>query len=71
MVGVVDVQKGTLENCPIEGMIPLSNEQFVYYASLSDEEKRKCCTFTSHAVRQNRGRECAYATNSDYQIRLM
>ena len=30
-----------MDNCPLEGLTALSNEEFLEYASLSDEEKRK------------------------------
>ena len=43
IVGVLLVdeeQEGTLNNCPIQGMTCLSNEEFIEYINLSDEEKR-------------------------------
>ena len=30
-----------MDNCPLEGLTALSNEEFMEYAGLSDEEKRK------------------------------
>ena len=30
-----------MDNCPLEGLTALSNEEFLEYVSLSDEEKRK------------------------------
>ncbi|KAK8806122.1 hypothetical protein WA171_007207 [Blastocystis sp. BT1] len=51
---------GSLQSCPIEGMQLLSNEEFIEYINLPDEEKMK----------RNQGKSCRFASNEDYTIRL-
>ena len=50
-------KKGTLDNCPLEGMTALSNEEFMEDASLSDEEKRRVflCLLTLSAAEWGEG----------------
>ena len=59
-VSMVSDIEGTLDNCPIQGMTCLSNEEFIEYVNLSDEEK----------LERNGGVVSHCATNADFSLKL-
>ncbi|KAK8828073.1 Like-Sm protein 1 [Blastocystis sp. ATCC 50177/Nand II] len=59
-IAFISSLKGTLDNCPLEGLTALSNEEFLEYVSLSDEEK----------LQRNGGKECPFAGHYSYKVKL-
>lgn len=60
-------QEGPLDNCPIQGMTCLSNEEFIEYVNLSDEEKRRSVTECDERISRAEWR-CGFSLC--YQCRL-
>ena len=52
-------------------MKEVTNEEFMEYVSLSEEERRSRFFSLSSIVQRNGGKECPYARHHSYQIKLM